>query len=135
MEEKEESSFTVNDRRISSEEGPDKPGADTSKQPEEKAPGTGERREDRASTPLPEVDFASFIVSLATTVQVSLGNVPNPETQATSSNFPAAKQFIDIIAMLKEKTRGNLTEHEQELIENVLFTLRMHYVKVAEGNK
>lgn len=135
MDEKKEPSFTVNDRRtFSSQEGGH---PEEQKQPSGHKEAAGEKQpcaEEQAG-PLPEVDFASFIVSLATMAQVNLGNVPNPETGLTAPNLAAAKQFIDIVGMLRDKTKGNLSEQEQELVENVLFTLRMQYVKALEGKK
>ena len=59
----------------------------------------------------------------------------HPETNQTAQNFPAAKQMIDILAMLQIKTKGNLTEAEEALIEQVLFSLRIHYVRTVEGQK
>ena len=61
--------------------------------------------------------------------------MPHPETNQTAQNFPAAKQMIDILTMLQTKTKGNLTESEAALLEQVLFSLRMHYVRVVEGQK
>jgi hypothetical protein len=135
MEEKEETSFTVNDRRaFSSQEGG--PAAEKEHPSgRQGAPGEKQPRAEGQTGPLPEVDFASFIVSLATAAQVNLGNVPNPETGLTAANLAAAKQFIDIVGMLRDKTKGNLSEQEQELVENILSTLRMQYVKTLEGNK
>lgn len=134
MEEKKEPSFTVNDRRTFSQEGGAGP-AEEKPAAGREAGGEKQARPEEQASPLPEVDFASFIVSLATTAQVSLGNIPNPETGLTAPNLPAAKQFIDILGMLRDKTKGNLTEQEGKLIENVLFTLRMQYVKAVEGKQ
>jgi hypothetical protein len=74
-------------------------------------------------------------MSLATTAQVSLGNIPNPQTNQPAQNLPVAKQMIDILGMLKGKTKGNLTEDEQLLLDSALFNLRMQYVRAAEGKK
>ncbi len=82
-----------------------------------------------------EIDFATFVVSLATSAQINMGSVPHPETDQTSQNMPAAKQMIDILGMLKEKTRGNLNKEEETLLDQVLFNLRMHYVRITEGQK
>lgn len=80
-----------------------------------------------------ELDFSTFVISLATSAQVGLGAVPHPETNQAIQNFPAAKQMIDILALLKEKTRGNLTEDESSLLDQVLHNLRIHYVRAMEG--
>jgi len=64
-----------------------------------------------------------------------MGNMPNPQTNKPEQNLPAAQQMINMLGMLKERTRGNLTPEEQALLDNVLFSLRMQYVKVIEGKK
>jgi len=106
------------------------------------ATGAGEAQtgpEARESSPDPgpahDLDFSTFVISLASSVQVNLGAMPHPETNQTARNFPAAKQMIDILTMLQTKTKGNLTEAEAALVEQVLFSLRMHYVKAVEGQK
>jgi hypothetical protein len=82
-----------------------------------------------------DLDFSTFVISLASSAQVNLGAMPHPETNQTVQNFPAAKQMIDILTMLQTKTKGNLTEAETALLEQVLFSLRMHYVRAVEGQK
>jgi hypothetical protein len=82
-----------------------------------------------------DLDFSTFVLSLATSAQVGLGAVPHPETNKSAQNIPAAKQMIDIMAILQEKTKGNLTESESALLEQVLFNLRIHYVRTVEGQK
>lgn len=84
---------------------------------------------------LPGMDFTTFILSLATSVQISLGAIPHAEGNSTGTNIPAAKQMIDAIAMLQEKTQGNLSKEEETLVEHVLFSLRMHYARIAGGEK
>jgi hypothetical protein len=77
---------------------------------------------------MPEIDFGTFVMSLATSVLVHLGEIQHPESSADERNLPLAKQTIDILGMLREKTRGNLTHEEAQLIENLLYDLRMKYV-------
>lgn len=74
------------------------------------------------------VDFPSFIVSLATQALAFLGEIPNPENAERSVNIPAARQVIDIVAMLEEKTKGNLNNDESKLVTEVLTSLRMAFV-------
>lgn len=81
------------------------------------------------------LDFSTFIISLATSAQVGLGAIPHPETNQSAQNLPAAKQMIDILALLGEKTKGNLTEAESSLLDQVLHNLRIHYIRVVEGGK
>lgn len=128
MEEKKDEGFTVRDRRTASagaQAGPEQP-----KPPE--GPTTEQRRE---TGPLPPIDFSSFILSLAATARIGLGLAPNPHTNLTGKDLPAAKQMIDLLGMLKEKTKGNLGQEEQTLLEQLLADLRMLYVKVLSGNK
>jgi len=118
-----EEEFPVRDRRsCASEAGETKP-----------RPEVREHRQDPG--PAQDLDFSTFVISLASSAQVNLGAMPHPETSQTLQNFPAAKQMIDILTMLQTKTKGNLTEAEAALLEQVLFSLRMHYVRAVEGQK
>ena len=131
-----EQDFTVRDRRSAAgDSGPEQPSeqkkaADAPKQEQPAAAEAGP-----AGGPVSDLEFSSFIISLAGTAQMSLGLIPHPETNLAVQNIPAAKQLIDILGVLQDKTKGNLTEEEEALLEQVLFTLRMHYVRVAEGEK
>jgi len=78
---------------------------------------------------LPEITFPSFIFSLSSTAFVSLGAVPNPETGKIEKNLPLAKQTIDLLGLLREKTRNNLTPEEDNLFDHLLYDLRMAYVR------
>jgi len=80
---------------------------------------------------LPEIDFNSFIFSLSTSALIQLGEIEDPFTQKSGKNLPLAKQTIDLIGMLKEKTKGNLTSQEEKVMESILYDLRMRYVKAA----
>jgi len=79
-----------------------------------------------------KLNFGSFLFSLAATVQMSLGVIPNPSTGKTDKNLNAAKETIDLMDILKEKTRGNLTKEEEELFEHLLFECRMKYMEAAK---
>jgi hypothetical protein len=79
-----------------------------------------------------KLNFSTFILSLASTVHMSAGFVPNPATGKTDKNLPAAKETISLLEILKEKTKGNLTKEEEELFDNMLFECRMVYMKGAE---
>jgi hypothetical protein len=81
---------------------------------------------------LPRVDFATFVLSLSHSALVHLGEAPNPETGNVEKNLPLARQTIDLIAMLEEKTRNNLTGDEERLIGQILFDLRMRYVEMSK---
>lgn len=79
----------------------------------------------------PEITFGTFVVGLSTQALVHLGEIPDPLSGQPSADLPAAQQLIDIIAILKDKTRGNLDRDEDALLETILFELRMKYVERA----
>ncbi len=83
---------------------------------------------------MPEINFSTFILSLNSSALVHLGIQTDPTTGSTSENLLVAKQTIDILAMLDEKTKGNLSEDEKRLLTHVLYELRMLYVK-QKGKK
>jgi hypothetical protein len=88
-----------------------------------------EKREKREEpTPLPEINFATFVISLSSSALIHLGIAPDPMTGEQTKDLTIAKQTIDMLAMLQEKTRGNLTEEEAQLMESMLYDLRMRYV-------
>ena len=77
--------------------------------------------------------FSGFVISLTTTAAVHFGDYPDPVTGETKApNLEAAKQMIDILAMLEVKTRGNLSAQERSLLEQVLYDLRMRYVAAEQ---
>jgi hypothetical protein len=79
------------------------------------------------------ISFAAFVLSLAHTTAVHLGDVPDPISgKKTDANLPAAYQMIEILALLDVKTRGNLTAEERQLLEQVLYELRLRYVEVGK---
>ncbi len=79
------------------------------------------------------IDFSTFILSLSSSAAFHLGMAPHPENEETSRNLPMAKQTIDILSILQEKTNGNLTGEEERLLAEVLYNLRMAFVR--ECNK
>lgn len=81
----------------------------------------------------PEPDFSFFITTLALQAGISLGVTPNPSNNQKEENMPQAKFIIDTMGMLKEKTKGNLSTQESDLLENVLYELRMQYISVSKG--
>ena len=80
------------------------------------------------------VTFVGFVFSLAHTAAVHFGDVPDPVSGETSPPNPqAAQQIIDILSLLEEKTRGNLTAEERQLLDQILYELRLRYVEVAKS--
>jgi len=78
---------------------------------------------------LPHVDFTTFVLSLSHSALMHLGEAPSPETGAIEQNLALARQTIDLVGMLEEKTKGNLTGDEERLIGQILFDLRIRYVE------
>lgn len=82
---------------------------------------------------LPEVSFSTFIMSLASSALVQLGEVPNPETGVTATDLLMAKHSVDVLTMLQEKTRACLEPDESRLLDGLLYELRMKYVMTKKG--
>jgi len=81
----------------------------------------------------PEVNFTAFVLSLAHTAAIHFGDVPDPATgQKAEANFVAARQMIDVLSLLEEKTRGNLTPEERQILEQLLYELRMRAVEAGK---
>ena len=79
------------------------------------------------------ISFAAFVLSLAHTAAVHFGDIPDPVSgQKSEVNLPAAQQMIDILALLEEKTRGNLTAKERQLLDQILYELRLRFVEVSK---
>jgi hypothetical protein len=80
---------------------------------------------------LPEINFSTFVFSLNSSALVHLGILEDPATGKPAKDLPMAKQTIDILGMLEKKTRGNLTDDEAKLLQNILHEIRLMYVKLA----
>ena len=139
MEESEDKrGFKVQDRRRFSAEGEAR-----SNQPEESAaappeppqapPKPAEAAAGAAEhAPNVEINFSMFLVSLSTQALAALGEMTDPATGKNQRDLDAARQLIDILGVLRDKTRGNLDQDEKNLIEAILFDLRMKYVELAK---
>lgn len=138
MAEEEDKGYTVKDRRFlhlseeekaaQEEEEASKAAAAEAKAPKEET-GRGAGGSD---VPLPEITFPSFLFSMSTAVFVNLGAVADPATGEINRNLPLAKQTIDLLGLLREKTRNNLTKEEEDLFDHLLYDLRMRYVREAK---
>ena len=132
-----EKGFTIKDRRRFTEEGASKeePAGEESASDQcacgGDAHGPCEATADdpEASMPMPEINFATFVLSLSQSVLIHLGEVPDPVNQEKKEALPFAKQTIDILGILKEKTEGNLEKEEENLLSSILYDLRMRYVE------
>ena len=129
----EEKGFIIKDRRSFDEKG-DRRGqaeeAEMKEKAQKEAPAHEQTSEERP--PLPEVNFNSLIFSLSSSALLHFGEIADPQTNEKRKDLPLAKHAIDTIAMLKDKTKGNLSEEEQKFIETVLTDLRWRYVKAAQ---
>ncbi|MCI0420946.1 MAG: DUF1844 domain-containing protein [Acidobacteria bacterium] len=137
--EKEESGFKVADRRLFTAEG----------ELRDTEPETPVSTESSVSPGFPPLDsspspasadempmtFEALIFSLSTTALLQLGMAPHPETGKQEKDLPGAKQTIDILEILQEKTRGNLTSEEAHLLEDCVYDLKMTYVRALKGMK
>jgi hypothetical protein len=137
-EEKNEKGFVIKDRRLFDESGTaraqedkkeeTKPAQET-KDETQPSQSSQEVPKETQDEQIPEINFVSFIYSLATTAFYHFGDFPDPATNKASRNLPAAKQTIDILNMMKSKTAGNLDEAEKQMLEDILYELQMRYVK------
>ncbi len=87
-----------------------------------------------AAPPAQPIDFATFVISLASSALIHLGELPGPNDTA-GVNLALAKQTIDILGMLAEKTRGNLADGEAELLQHLLYDLRLKFVETRKSSK
>jgi hypothetical protein len=126
--EEQEKGFVVRDRRFSA---PKEEKGESQIKEGGKIEGTPEGEVSAQEGPLPEIDFTHFILSLSTSALIQLGDIQDPFTQKSAKNLPLAKQTIDLVGMLKEKTKGNLSSEEEKVLEYVLYDLRMRYVRAT----
>lgn len=130
----EKKGFIIKDRRIFSQDA-----QDVKKEEDKKETAAEETKEEvmreesaleeaESTSQFPEINFATFIFSLNSSALVHLGVIEDPATGQKKS-LPLAKQTIDILGVLEEKTRGNLTEEEENLLKHILHDLRLMYVK------
>jgi hypothetical protein len=128
--------FTVQDRRRFSETGEARQDA-----PEESVTATQKTAQSETIVgsetetphePAPEINFSTFVIGLSTQALMHLGEIANPLSGKVETDVPVAKQMIDILGMLKDKTRGNLNSSEDRLMDDILFDLRMKYVEAVK---
>jgi len=129
--------FTVQDRRrFSPDTGEARQDApEENQQASARAPkveAKADHPSDAAQETLPEINFSTFVIGLSTQALMHLGEIPNPLTGKSETDVPVAKQMIDILGMLKDKTRSNLNASEERLMEDILFDLRMKYVDAVK---
>jgi len=124
--------FVIKDKRSFTSEGEVKPETEVTeeeKKGEKKEEAKKDKTQKKEEVPLPEINFPSFVLSLSSSALLHFGQIPDPITKKQERNLPLAKQTIDILGILQEKTKGNLTKDEDQLIENLLHDLRLKYVE------
>ena len=136
-EDEERRGFQVKDRRRFSETGEarsettDEPAGATEAPPANEPPPS-----ETADVPDEPVTFSTFVLGLSTQALLHLGEIPDPMSRAVHRDLGAAKHVIDILAILREKTRSNLEPDEEQLLDSMLYDLRMRYVElVRRGSK
>jgi hypothetical protein len=123
------SGFKVTDRRSFNQESaevtPERPVVDAP--PEAASAGTA------SGAAFPPVDFHTFVLSLGSSALLHLGELEDPEAGAPQKDLALAKHTIDLLEMLEQKTKGNLTPPEEKLIESLLYDLRLRYVEATRA--
>ena len=84
---------------------------------------------------LPAVDFTTFVLSLSHSALLHLGDAPHPNGGASEVDLPMARQTIDLLALIQEKTHGNLTGAEEQMLTQALYDLRLRFVEVSQKHK
>jgi len=90
---------------------------------------------DDAPTALGPVDFSTHILSLASSAMIALGKMPAPDDVDQPLDLEAARHLIDVLGMLEQKTKGNLDEAEQKLLQSLIYDLRVEFVDAQRGAK
>lgn len=90
---------------------------------------------EQPSAPLEPVSFSTFVLGLSTQALLHLGEIESPLSGTVEQDLPAAKHVIDILGILRDKTRNNLEQAEEHLLDSILYDLRMRYVALAQGSK
>jgi hypothetical protein len=121
--------FTVKDKRSFDSQGKVKEEFRKAEKEEEKEK---EKEKEKGVPHLPEVNFSSFLLSLSSSSLLHLGEIADPQSGEKKKDLALAKQSIDIISLLKDKTKGNLTQEEENLLDHLLYDLRMRFVKASE---
>ena len=131
-EDKKGSGFVVKDKRLFTESGEAKPTEEqatpAAEEPKPVPPEAAQSGKEKEPD-YPPINFTNFVLSLSTSALFHFGDFPDPESGKTQKNLPAAKQTIDILDMLNEKAKGNLNENETNLIQGILYELKLRYVK------
>jgi hypothetical protein len=132
--------FTVTDRRAFDTSGErkenvpatDRPADPGAARAESTASPGDQRLHSEPERPLPPADFATLVLSLGSSAVAYLGEDPAGDDKKKARNLPMAKHAIDLLSVLEEKTKGNLSGEEQQILESLLFDLRLRYVEAIK---
>jgi hypothetical protein len=124
----EEQGFVIRDRRLS---GGTEAAPTASSPVKEEKPSTATETEPSQTPPSPPVTFSSFVISLGSSSLMLMGEQLDPHQAPIPVNLPQAKEIIDLLSVLEDKTKGNLTPDEQTVLRDMLYALRMKYVTLA----
>jgi len=133
----EEKGFVVIDRRgeADDEEAAEARSETSARDRDPSAPGPGEAESPAGGStdPLPQMDFSTLLHSFAISALYHLGIAPGPDGQTAQPDLTLAKQNIDILEVLGEKTAGNLTDEERQLLDGILYEVRMRFVEISKA--
>ena len=124
--------FVIRDRRGRGEEAPATASPSTLPA-SEPAPAASHHADTQGHAPHLPVNFSSFVISMGSSALMLMGEQLDPQQSSMPLNLPQAKEIIDLLSMLEEKTRGNLTPDEQVVIKDMLYALRMKFVSLTSG--
>ena len=138
----EERGFVIRDRRGGGAESDSRPSADAGRTessgggtaPPQQADTTGQA-DDAQTQHIPPINFPSFVYSMGTSALMLLGEAPGQGSTSQAPNLAHAQEIIDILTMLKTKTKGNLTHEEEILLEEMLYALHVKFVEKAGAKK
>ena len=125
--------FKVTDRRSFSDEAGARDEAPAAPPEVASAPSSAGVTAEAPVAAFPPVDFHTFVLSLGSSALLHLGEIENPNDGVSQKDLPLAKHTIDILVMLEEKTKGNLSTAEERLMESLLYDLRLRYVEATKS--
>jgi hypothetical protein len=125
--------FVIRDRRGRGEEAPAAASASKPSAPEPAPAEPQQHAEEHGHAGHLPVNFSSFVISMGSSALMLMGEQLDPQQPSMPLNLPQAKEIIDLLSMLEEKTRGNLTPDEQVVMKDMLYALRMKFVSLTSG--
>jgi len=133
MAEEEEQAFVIRDKRGQAREELSSTSTPPESSPAPEVSQDTHMASEHTHEPAPPLSFSSFIFSLGTSALMLMGEKLSPDQPSTPVNLPQSKEIVDILSILEEKTKGNLTSEEAAVMKDMLYTLRMKYVEAASG--